>query len=98
MGTAQGSDRHILQDPGPLPPRSPTCPLHPGRDNIFTCWGLSGGQPGLGWWGCLAQLCFLGLLLGALSLLLGPALRSQLCFALAPRGLLTIVGAIGQGW
>lgn len=84
------------------PPQTPHLPAHPPTapcgDDGFTGLRLGGGQPGLGCCGCLAQLCFLGLLLGPLSLLLGAALCSQLSFALAPCRLLAIVGAIGQGW
>lgn len=66
-------------------------------DGGVTRLRLGGAQPGLGRRGCLTQLRSLGLLLGPLGLLLGPALCSQLGFALAPRGLLCAAGAIGRG-
>lgn len=78
-----------------LSSHSPTL-CTPGDDSL-TGLGLGGALPGLGRRGCLAQLCLPGLLLGPLSLLLGPALGSQLCFALAPRGFLAVIGAISRG-
>lgn len=99
QGTMEGPDRQLPQATDThsrhLPPCSPSAPC---GDDSFTGLRFSGGQPGLGCCGCLAQLCFLRLLLGPLSLLFGAALCSQLSFALAPCGLLAVVGAIGQGW
>lgn len=76
-------------------------PAHPpsaprGGDSLTGLW-LGGALPGLGRRDCLAQLCLPGLLLGPLSLLLSPALCSQLRFALAPRGFLAVTGAISRG-